>query len=283
MVQLKAMATGISQARREVHRFIQQPAQQGLRWVLRWKQKHPGIKEFILIACMPKSGSTFLANALSQLTGYRYAHLTYAYERSEQNLYLPKLIDSSGFGSVTHIHLRATEATLDLLKMFSVKPVILVRNIFDIVVSIRDHMFNEGYEFPTFYCDDGFKTMDVENQYDFIIEQGLPWYFNFYVSWIKAIENHRVEALWLVYDEMISDWDKTLKQVADFYHIPRTDGEIADALQQTIAINKKKTRLNKGISGRSRSALTEDQRRKIARMARFYPDVDFSPIGIDRE
>ena len=137
---------------REVKKFLHQPAENGLKRALSYKKRFSKKRDHLFVACMPKSGSTFLANALSELTGYRYVNLAYAYERSEQNLYLPKLIDSFSFGSVTHLHVRATESTIDLMKMFSIRPVILVRNIFDIVVSIRDHMFNEGFEFPTFFC-----------------------------------------------------------------------------------------------------------------------------------
>jgi len=164
--------------------------------------------------------------------------------------------------------------------MFSIKPVILVRNIFDVVVSIRDHMFNEGYEFPTFFCDEKFKNLDEKSQFDFIIEQGIPWYFNFYVSWHKAISEKRIEGLWLIYEEVVSDWHKALRKVADFYGIDTTDEKIDDALQQTLIKRKKKIRLNKGIVGRGFTFLTEEQRDKIVGMARFYPWIDFSSIGI---
>jgi hypothetical protein len=264
----------------QIKSFLHQPAENCLRRALRFKERFSNRRDYLFIACMPKSGSTFLANALSELTGYRYVPLAYAYERSEQNLYLPKLIDSYSLGSVTHLHLRATESAIELLNMFSIRPIILVRNIFDVVVSIRDHILNEGFEFPTFYCDESFNLLDEKVQYDFIIEHGLPWYFNFFVSWHQAIAKSRIEGLWLIYDEVISDWNKTLRIVVDFYRINKTDEEIDLALHQTAAKSKRKTRLNKGISGRSRAALTEEQKNKIVSMARFYPGTDFAKIGI---
>lgn len=248
---------------------------------MRYKKQRTRLKDHLLIACMPKSGSTFLANALSELTGYPYAYLAYAYERSEQSLYLPKLIDNYDVGTVTHLHLRATDSAIDLMRMFSIRPVILVRNIFDIVVSIRDHLFNEGYEFPTFFCDEAINRLDEQSQFDFIIEHGIPWYFNFYVSWHQAVAGKRTDGLWLKYEEVVGDWPKALRMVADFYRLDKNDDQIDLALKQTSAKSKRKTRLNKGVAGRSLTALTDRQRDRIIRMARFYPDVDFSKMGID--
>ena len=245
-----------------------------------YKKRRTRLSDHLLIACMPKSGSTFLANALSELTGYPYVYLAYAYERSEQSLYLPKLIDNYDVGTVTHLHLRATDSAIDLMRMFSIRPVILVRNIFDIVVSIRDHLFNEGYEFPTFFCDQAINRLDEQSQFDFIIEHGIPWYFNFYVSWHQAVAKKHTEGLWLKYEEIVTDWHQTLRTVADFYRLDKTEAEIDRALQQTLAKSKKKTRLNKGVAGRNLTALTDRQRDRIARMARFYPDIDFSNMGI---
>jgi hypothetical protein len=49
---------------------------------------------------MPKSGSTFTRRVLSEATGYEYVDLSYAYERTEQDLYLPKVIDAYGRSGV---------------------------------------------------------------------------------------------------------------------------------------------------------------------------------------
>lgn len=261
--------------------FLKKPAESGLNYALGYKQRKTRPKDHYLIACMPKSGSTFLANALSELTGYPYVYLAYAYERSEQNLYLPKLIDHYDVGTVTHLHLRATDSAIDLMRMFSIRPVILVRDIFDVVVSIRDHLFNEGYEFPTFFCDESIKRLDEQTQFDFIIEHGIPWYFNFFVSWHQALAGNRADGLWLKYEEVINDWFGALRMIADFYQIDKTDAQIELALKQTSAKSRKKTRLNKGVAGRSLTLLTDQQRDRIIRMARFYPDVDFSRMGIE--
>jgi hypothetical protein len=42
---------------------------------------------------------------------------------------------------------------------------------------------------------------------------------------------------------------------------------------------RRQTRMNKGVVGRGQM-LTERQRNRIIQMKRFYPWVDFSPIGL---
>lgn len=236
--------------------------------------------DYIFIASLPKTGSTFLAQALSHLTGYRYVGLAYAYERNDQNLYLPKLIDAYNFGSVTHQHVRATGPNIELMNMFSIKPVILVRNIFDIVVSIRDHMFNEGYAFPTFYCNERFLDLDEASQIDQIIELGLPWYFNFYVSWQEVSLSKTIPTLWMQYDNVIKDWGKALDTITQFYNINKTEEDIATALTHTAEMKKRRTRINIGVAGRGRNTLSSEQKERVVNMARFYPWVDFSMLGI---
>jgi hypothetical protein len=256
--------------------------------------------EYIFIACMPKTASTFMTMALSELTGFTRVGMRYdvfnqsqaqksdvglvKIQRSEQDLYLPKVIDAYPYGTVTQQHVKATCSNLRMMKTFSIRPVVLVRNILDVVVSIRDHLYKEGFhKFPTFFCNKKFPEFDEKTQLDWIIELGLPWYFNFYVSWYEASSSKRIDVLWLTYEEVIADWKEALKKVLLFYGIQRTDEEIEKALNvihQQGSGKGRKIRINKGVIGRGRATLTDAQRERIIGLARFYPSVDFSRIGI---
>lgn len=265
---------------RFLYKYIKPKAESLVNYALKMQRLTSKRGEYIFIASLPKSGSTFMAKAMMQLTGYRYHDLAYAYERNDQNLYLPKLIDAYSQGSVTHQHLRATGPNVELLKMFSIRPVIMTRNIFDIVVSIYDHIFLEGHAFPTFYCNERFDDLDEGRQLDQIIELGIPWYFNFYVSWFEVAEKNDVDTLWVRYEDVIQDWGRALAKLANFYGIEKTPEEIATALQQTQEMKRTETRLNVGISGRGNTKLTTAQKERIISMVRFYPWVNFSSIGI---
>lgn len=239
-----------------------------------------GRGEFIFVACMPKSGSTFLTKNLSQLTGFEHTRLTYKFERNEQELYLPKLVDNYSRQIVTQQHIKATGPNLHLFERFEIRPVVLVRNIYDVVLSIRDYLLKEAvYGFPGLYATEHFRTMEEEEQHDFLIEFAVPWYFNFYASWFDATNDGRAQTIWLTYEELVEDWAAGIRSVLDFYGLPCSDEDIRlnlEALQR----RRKETRLNKGVIGRGQTGLTDAQRKRIAAMARFYPWVDFSRMGL---
>jgi Sulfotransferase domain len=269
-------------------RTIRQRSFGTLQGVLRLSQgmKHSMTngRPYLFVACMPRTASTFLTSALSELTGYKKLSLTYSYGRSEQELYFPKLLDSYGFGTVTQQHLRATQANVDLMKSFSIRPIILVRDIFDVTISIRDFLRLEGCgRWPTFYCNDSFWELDEQSQLDSIIRLGLPWFFSFYVSWFETCRGHELEALWLTYEEARADWENTLNRIMQFYNLEADKGAVRGALERTWKEDNSKIRVNKGVTGRGRRELTEVQRSEIARLASFYPWVDFSMIGINAD
>src|SRR5438552_11584789 len=88
----------------------------------------------LFIACVPKSASTFLKNLLVNLTGYRDLFAVYAAGQTEHEIYLPTLRESAGLDTVTQQHCRASDANVHLMQAFGIRPVILVRNVFDSVM-----------------------------------------------------------------------------------------------------------------------------------------------------
>ncbi len=237
-------------------------------------------KKYVVIACMPKTGSTFLNKVLVELTGYQYQDLCSYGKQNEPDIYLPVIVDAFRFKSITQQHMRATDGNLNILNSYSISPIILVRNIFDIVVSIRDHLHKESILGFILHLNEEFFKLDEETQLDMIIEMALPWYFNFMASWHDACSSGRISALWMTYERLFADKPIALRTILDFYGMQFTDKEIESALNNTIG--KQGTRLNKGVPGRGQDILTEEQKMKIISYARFYPYVDFSLIGINK-
>lgn len=238
---------------------------------------NPDRHNHILIACMPKSGSTFLGRALMESTEYMFFFLSYGGGRNEQDLDLPRVVRSMDFDTVTQQHLRATEPNLEILNTFSINPVILVRNLFDVLVSLRDYADRRFPSGPVVYLTEEFYRMNPENQLDMLIDLAAPWYIHFYVSWYKACQKGSCEALWVTYEELIKDKPRILKRILDFYGLDLPKQKLCEAVKRS---EKKFTRMNKGVSGRGREMLSEDQKERICQMTQYYPKVDFSRIGI---
>jgi hypothetical protein len=235
---------------------------------------------YVFVACMPRTGSTFLTETLCELTGFKRVELSDGYAENEQELDVPRLLDAYSYGSVTQQHVCANARTVALMRDVGIRPVVLVRNIFDIVVSIRHFLLTEGCgKWPTFFTtDERFQQLDESTQYEQIVELGLPWYFDFFVSWSGVAERGALDTMWLTYDSAVADWAGAVRQVAEFYGLDAGAAAIAAALERTTA-RAPSLRLNKGVP-RLGDALAPAVRARIERYARFYPDVDFSAIGL---
>lgn len=235
------------------------------------------IGEHIVIACMPKSGSTFLNQAITHLTGYEQAQLTFAYLQNENELYLPHLRAVAERNTVTQIHCRATEANIQLLQAFGIRPIVQMRSLYDLVVSYTD-FWDKGATKNTFFAGrwDSFERAD---KFDIIIDNWIPWYLAFYVSWMDVIRDKRLECHIVRYEDMVDDKSNTLAQIAGFYGLSQTLVECVRVVE-SVDGQGAQTRLNKGIVGRGNDQLTDAQKDRIRRLASYYPDVDFGLIGI---
>jgi Sulfotransferase domain len=232
----------------------------------------------IFIACMPKSGSTFLKHVLCALTGWREATLTYAFLQNEEELYLPHLRAVASADTVTQQHCRATVPNVQLMQAFAIRPIVLVRNLFDAVVSYTD-FFDNGATVNTFF-QGRWDSLERERRIDLIIDHFVPWYLGFYVSWTDAMARGQLDCMLLRYEDMIADKPGTLERLADFYGLDIPAAECAAAVAAIEGDpDKAKTRFNKGKAGRGEE-LSEAQTARIRALAGYYHDVDFAPIGL---
>jgi hypothetical protein len=222
----------------------------------------------ILVACMPKSGSTFLADVVAKLPGMRRAHLVPDYGRREQELDLEQLINHHGLSYVSQLHLRPSRLTGELLSAFGVKPVFLFRNIWDVMASLRDHMHSHSLDWSMARIDPAFRDWEEERQYEFLARSMMPWFIDFYVSW--SLEETK---LTVRYEELMAAPAAVVGRIAEWAGIEASGGEIEQALAETGHA----ATFNKGGSGRGR-AVPAAARAQVEALARFYPHVDFGPL-----
>ena len=234
----------------------------------------------IVISSMPKSGSTFLARTVAEVTGYEHTYLAYAYGNAEQELYLPSVIDAYGKGTVTQQHFKANQHNLEILQDYAIRPIILVRDIFDSIVSVRDHLAQERLDnLPGVHVDPAFLALEPDQQIDFVTDMVAPWYMAYFVSWCTA-EAAGVPFLWLSYEEAIADWPAAVTRVLHYSGLSRPEADISRAVDVTARKPRQYTRLNRGVAGRGNATLSACQRERVLRLARHYRSVDFSRIGI---
>ncbi len=232
----------------------------------------------IFIACVPKSASTFLKNVLVNLTGFRDVFMVYAAGQTEHELYLPTLKETAHLDTVTQQHCRASDANVHLMQAFGIRPVVLVRNIFDSVMSLLDFYNLQGAYYNSYFRAD-FASLDEETKIDLLIDNVIPWYFQFVASWSEAEKRQRLPIHWLTYEHLISSKTTALQEVLKFYGFGAPAKSIDSKIAETEAEGRK-IRFNKGIAGRGGTGLSELQKERIRQFARYHPSTDFGRIGL---
>ncbi len=177
--------------------------------------------------------------------------------------------------TVTQQHMRGSDPNLRLLEAFGLTPIVLVRSLPDIVVSLFDHLSRHSRKASMAFVDERYDSLAPAAQADFIVDLFMPWYIGFYVSWREAERTGKCRPVWLRYEDMIEDPASTIVRVLDQCGIPVSREQATAAAEQGMG---GKIRFNKGVSGRGRQFLSDAQRGRIAALARHYPGIDFSPI-----
>ncbi len=231
------------------------------------------IKPRVLIACTPKSGSTFLVNLLSQALSVPIVSLVPSYGGREQEICneLAKKAPENGF--IAQHHVQFNENTEKVIIDNNIKVVLLTRNIFDSLVSLREHLINESTIGPLVHLDNGFLAKSAAEQFNLLSDFAAPWYLNFIASWDKYPSKHT-----LLYNELFADLETNVHETCDFISSsPTTKDKILNAIK--VATNSF-NRLNKGTSGRG-AVLPEESVDHIHRLAKHFSHKDFKHIGIN--
>jgi tetratricopeptide (TPR) repeat protein len=231
----------------------------------------------VLIACMPKSGSSFLKEALCGLTGWPDTPLSYAYLQTEQELHLPYLLRTATTDTVTQQHCRATDPNIHILQAFGIRPIVLLRRVEDIVVSLSD-FYDQGAIYNTFF-EDLWPTLDRAAKFDLVIDHIMPWYATFHASWERVARLGRLECHFLTYEEMIADKPAAIARVAAFLGLDKSGEECAAAVVSAEG-DAVKTRLNKGGAGRGEAALDDAQKTRLRRLFETSGTRDLERIGL---
>lgn len=230
----------------------------------------------ILIACFPKSGSTLLKKVLCEATGFGDGHFVGAYQQNEQEICLPNVLDCARSDLVIQQHCRATEPNLHLLQAFGVRPIILVRNIFDVLLSFKEFCDVGAYS-NTFFPN--YRLLSEEQRCALMVDDRAPWYVNFFAGWQRAVAGGRIDGFWLTYKDFIADPRTAIEEILKFQGIAVDPGRLARAAG-LVGRNEGDTRFNKGVAGRGSTAFSPAQVEQIQRLASYHPDVDFSLIGL---
>jgi|SRR5690606_38610344 len=232
----------------------------------------PPQQPHIVIACMPKTASTFLATALAELPGMRQATLVPAWEQREQELCPIQLSRYNRRKYVAQCHLRHSRATEFYGAKYGVTFAVLIRNLADCAISLRDHLRADPEPVPYAWFGEAQKKLPDDEFEEAIVRLALPWYINFYAGWRSA----GIGAFY-DYDDLTADTAGVMRDILARANAPVGDEAIAAALGRASANTR--TRFNVGRVGRG-TGLSPRGKEALARMLDFYPEFENDPLFI---
>jgi hypothetical protein len=258
-----------------IERSVLNTGSRGLRLTLALKKLFGRRGLCLFVTSFPKSGSTYLVSALARASGTLNYFLGDD-PLNAQDLYLPKLVDSWSMNVTCQQHTRATEPNLALMREFGIRPVVLVRDLGDAIVSLRDHLERESRQTPVISVAEDFFSRPQVAQFDHLIDVAAPWYLDFYAGWQAVTDGSA--PLWLTYEKLMADKASALAAILDYYNIETTSETLTAAVGG--ADGAAGTRRNVGGSGRGADLLNADQRARLRNLGRHYSDLDLGLIGL---
>jgi hypothetical protein len=224
----------------------------------------------ILVACMPKSGSTFLTDVIEALPDFKRAKLSPSPSGGRHpELDVARLKAARHGNFVAQEHVLYSDWTAKMCNDFRLKPVVLVRSLPDAIVSQRDHVRREGGAEQLCLADQRAAGVDDATLEAMLARFRAPWSVNFYMSW-RVVSG----ALMISYEELIASTELTVRKIVDFAGATVTDRAIARAVAEVR--DSRLSRLNVGVAGRG-AKLKPEILRELAALFDFYPEAADDP------
>ena len=245
-----------------VRRALHSTQRYGGRFALAWRRRLMPRGHTLLVAAMPKSGSSFLVKALAEATGFTQMFLG-SDHLNEQDLYLPALVDAWGLDIVTHQHLRVTPNNRRLLTEFGIRPVVLRRDLADALVSLADHLQKDTLVTPVVTLPPAYREWPRAQQLQAVLDLAAPWYLQFLAGWHGAAAE--LDALTLDYADVTADPARAVATILAHHGISRSEAQVAAAVERARA---EAPRFNQGVAGRGAAQFTPEQLARLDAMAR---------------
>ncbi|MDQ0454299.1 hypothetical protein [Rhizobium paknamense] len=252
----------------------------------------------ILVACAPKSASTFITAALIDALKLLPASLATptlspfsssmlgANLRSQETDELALLRHGlNGLGYVAQHHIRCTPYLAHQMALYNIRPIVTIRNFFDTLVSLDDmylqwHAGNRAI--PTNFFDDGlpahYAQMPFEERLDMLVSAQAVWYAQFLLSWQMCEKINLVKPLWVSYEtDFLGDKAALAARIATFIGGNQGDAEkIAAALVDKRDGDRK--RINRGVAGRGADVPQAVREKAMAIFDRYTTSGDMTPL-----
>ena len=194
--------------------------------------------------------------------------------------YLPNFISAYLDGekppAVGHLHMQALPANRNIIEMFGIKPVIMLRNIPDMLASYWDMLDTDATaraDGLNCLIPHDFVALSREEKADFMIDIVAPWYVSYFATWKTFHADAPQTVCVLHYDEFQNDPAATLFRALAHagFHTPRLRCEAAI---EKVRGDRSRFRFNQGVAGRGREYFSAAHLQRLDRMLALYKQLE---------
>jgi hypothetical protein len=188
----------------------------------------------------------------------------------EADPYLPNMEASAQWPSVSQLHCHAKPKTLALCEQFSIRPIFLTRDIYDSLLSMKEYIDRVSHRelFPHYY-----ELVTEDEKRGYIVNVYAPILVRMVSSWSDAFKEKRIPIYWETYGTFFGDPLSETRAILRHLGLEYTDLEIQNAIERTQN-ETGVTKLNRGVSGRGRSAFTKQEQQKVEALINSFKGFD---------
>jgi len=230
-----------------------------------YNYEHP----LLFVAGLPKSGTSWLENMLSEYPGYKKNMLPMATKFEQRNngshfLELEKewLRQLEGSLTVLKLHNWGSENNVNVLKDLKIPYVVLFRDLRDVAVSHYFYVRNTWHH-PEY---DDYKDLDIEGGIKHFARTLLPAFTKWIYSWKQNADSEL--GLIIRYEDMKVDTFKVFSKVVDHYNLPSGEKTLKTIIKKYSFENQSGGRsrgeenqssfYRKGVSGDWKNHFTDE-------------------------
>jgi hypothetical protein len=134
-----------------------------------------------------------------------------------------------------------------------------VRNLYDSLLSLAEHVASTTPVMPMAYFDQSFAKKPLSFRLDAVVDLAAAWYINFYVSWHRSRPQDIVR-----YEDVVIGGAKGIFRLVEKLQVPATLTGVEAAIDEARLHHK--TRFRVGKVGRGVPQMTAANRERIARL-----------------
>ena len=236
-------------------------------------------RPFLFLAFAPKCAGTYFRQAAIHALDGQLVRMCHAQGGRDGTFYLPNVLvsclDDAAPTTVTHLHMQALAANRHFIEALGIKPVIMMRNIADMLASFLDMLERDpvarmeglNCQIPENFCD-----MDRDSKLDFVIDVIAPWYASYFATWKNFVDDAPEMVCILRYSDFCNDPAKTLHRAITHAGFPTTLFQCRQSLDEVWLV-KEGYRYNRGIRGRGKDYFSSVHLARLQRQLSYYPQL----------